>query len=152
VFQVKNKRQETFMQSTDICRGANFARILVPFAFVAAMAGPAMAGPICSTPAVKSEPAIGLGFSVAFGSGKVEPSVGIRLLSGNVKGRGAATVGLDYSLSTKRVRPTVGAAFIGTNSYFGIDMGFSLDGSGFDFGVGAGGLKTAMAGTAICPT
>ena len=141
------------MASTNIFRNASLATVFVPFAFVAATAGPVIANePICSTPAVKSEPAIGLGFSLAFGSGKVEPSVSVRLLSGNVKGRGAATVGLDYSLSTKRVRPTVGAALLGTNSYFGIDMGFSLDGSGYDFGVGAGGLKTATAGTAFCPT
>ena len=139
------------MASTNIFRNASLATVFVPFAFVAAMAGPVMATTICSTPAVKSEPAIGLGFSLAFGSGKVEPSVSVRLLSGNVKGRGAATVGLDYGLSTKRVRPTVGAALLGTNSYFGIDMGFALDGSGYDFGVGAGGLKTATAGTAFCP-
>lgn len=125
------------------------AKILAPIAFVAALASPALAVP-CQQTAVKSKPTIGLGFSLAFGAGKVEPSFGVRVFSGNVKGHGAATVGLDYVLSSKRVRPTIGAAILGTNSYVGVDMGFYLDGGGVDFGLGAGGLKTAKASAPVC--
>ena len=128
---------------------SNLAKVLAPIAFVAALSGPALAS-VCPTPTVKSEPKIGLGFSLAFGAGKVEPGFGVRVFSGNIKGHGAATVGLDYVFSTKRVRPTIGAAIIGDNSYVGIDMGFDLDGGGVDFGLGAGGLQTAKAGAPVC--
>ena len=126
------------------------AKILAPIALVAALASPALAVVPCQQTAVKSKPTIGLGFSLAFGAGKVEPSFGVRVFSGNVKGHGAATVGLDYVFSTKRVRPTIGAAILGKNSYVGVDMGVYLDGSGVDFGLGVGGLQTAKASAPVC--
>ena len=128
---------------------SSLAKVLAPIAFVAALSGPALAGS-CPTSTVKSEPKIGLGFSLAFGAGKVEPGFGVRVFSGNIKGHGAATVGLDYVFSTKRVRPTIGAAILGKNSYVGVDMGVYLDGSGVDFGLGAGGLQTAKSSTPVC--
>jgi len=108
------------------------------------------AGPLPS-PVTKSKPTVGLGFSFAFGAGKVEPSIGVRVFSGNVKGHGVATLGVDYVFGTQRIRPTIGAAYLGKNSYIGLDMGFSLDGGGFDFGLGAGGLKTAKPSTPLPP-
>jgi len=132
---------------------SSLAKVLAPIAFLAALSGPALATPpTCTTPTVKSESKIGLGFSFAFGAGKVEPSFGVRVFSGNIKGHGAATVGLDYVFSTKRVRPTIGAAILGKNSYVGVDMGIYLDGSGVDFGLGVGGLQTAKASAPVCPT
>jgi hypothetical protein len=124
----------------------SFAKVIAPIAFVAVLSGPALADELPS-PVTKSKPTVGLGLSFAFGAGKVEPSVGVRVFSGNVKGHGVATLGLDYVFGTQRVRPTIGAAILGTNSYFGIDMGYSLGGGGFDFGIGAGGLKTAKPST-----
>lgn len=45
---------------------------------------------------------------------------------------------------SRQFRPTVGAAYIGKNSYVGFDMGLGLGGGGFDFGLSAGSAKTKI--------
>lgn len=90
----------------------------------------------------QADPALGFGFSLAFGSGTVDPGVGVRLFSDDERDSAVASIGVDYMFQSQRVRPTVGAAYLGDNSYIGLDMGFDLNGGGVDFGVGVGGLNT----------
>lgn len=92
-----------------------------------------------------ADPTIGLGLSIAFGSGKVETGVGIRLFSDNRPQKMVGSVGVDYMFQSKRIRPTVGVAYLGTNSYIGLDMGFDLNGGGIDFGPGVGAVQTKRA-------
>lgn len=89
-----------------------------------------------------ADPTIGVGLSIAFGSGKVETGVGIRLFSDNRPQNMVGSVGVDYMFQSKRIRPTVGVAYLGTNGYIGLDMGFGLNGEGIDFGLGVGGVHT----------
>ncbi|MCF2903795.1 hypothetical protein L0666_02245 [Octadecabacter sp. CECT 8868] len=102
-----------------------------------------------STLPALADPAIGFGFSVAFGGGDMETGVGLRAFSDDEEDSFVASVGVDYMFQSKRVRPTVGAAYLGDDTYFGVDMGFGLRGEGADFGVGVGVLDTQ--GTASSP-
>jgi hypothetical protein len=94
-----------------------------------------------SVPAL-ADPTVGLGLSFSFGGGTVDTGVGVRVFSGNKRDKAAATLGMDYMFGSKRVRATVGAAYLQTNSYIGVDMGFGFNGEGVDFGLGLGGVKT----------
>lgn len=89
-----------------------------------------------------ADPTIGLGLSLSFGGGKVETGIGLRVFSDNRPDSAVGSVGLDYMFKSKRIRPTVGVAYLGTNSYIGLDMGFGLNGEGIDFGLGLGGVNT----------
>ena len=95
-------------------------------------------------PAV-ADPTVGIGISFAFGGGKVDTGVGIRVFSNNRREKAAATLGVDYMFTGQRIRPTVGVAYLGSNSYIGLDMGFGFNGEGVDFGLGVGGVKTKRA-------
>ena len=83
----------------------------------------------------------GLGFSLAFGAGKPQPAFGIRVFSGDRKNSAVASVGLDYQFRTRKLRPSVGVAYLGSNTYIGADIGYSAD-TGLDFGLGLGGVNT----------
>jgi hypothetical protein len=107
------------------------ARILTATALTLGLALPAQA-----------DPTLGLGLSFSFGGGSVETGVGVRLFSDDQRDSAVATVGVDYMFQSKRIRPTVGAAYLGDNRYIGLDMGFDLNGGGVDFGVGVGGVNT----------
>ena len=54
---------------------------------------------------------------------------------------------------SKRVRPTIGAAYLGSNSYIGLDLGYDFTRQGVDYSVGAGlaNTKTPTA-TVATPT
>ena len=62
-----------------------------------------------------------------------------------------ASVGADYMFQSQRIRPTVGAAYLGDGSYLGFDLGFGLNGEGIDFGVGIGGADTVTPPSNIAP-
>ncbi|MDN5786193.1 hypothetical protein [Pseudorhodobacter sp.] len=83
-------------------------RILIAAALTVGMAMP-----------VAADPSVGLGLSIAFGNGRTEAGVGIRLFSTDRRDHAAASLGLDYMFSSSRIRPTVGAAYLGRNSYIG---------------------------------
>ena len=70
------------------------------------------------------------------------------LFSDNEKDSFAATLGLDYMLKSRNLRPTVGAAYLMDDCYIGLDMGLDLKSREFDFGVGIGGVKTEGDGVA----
>lgn len=114
--------------------------ILTAAAFILSMALPAAA-----------DPTVGLGLSFSFGAGKAETGMGVRVFSDNRRDKAVGTVGVDYMFSSKRIRPTVGAAYLGSNSYIGLDMGFGLNGEGLDFGLGLGGVKTKKPAAAVVP-
>lgn len=99
---------------------------------------------------VAADPAVGFGLSLTFGGGEVDAGVGVRLFSDDDEDSFAATLGLDYMLKSRNLRPTVGAAYLMDNSYIGLDMGLDLKSREFDFGVGIGGVKTEGDG-AVAP-
>lgn len=94
-----------------------------------------------SSPAL-ADPTVGLGLSFSFGGGKPQTGVGLRVFSDNQRDSFVGSVGVDYMFGTKSFRGTVGGAYLGTNTYIGLDMGLGFDGSGFDFGIGGGGVGT----------
>jgi opacity protein-like surface antigen len=106
-------------------------RILTAAAFTLALAAPASA-----------DPSLGFGLSLTFGGGDVDYGIGVRVFSDDEQDEFAGSVGVDYMFKSQRIRPTVGAAYLGDDSYIGVDMGFGLNGEGIDFGVGVGGTNT----------
>ena len=101
---------------------------------------------------VSADPTIGFGVSFSFGGGASATGLGLRLFSDNERNKVAATVGVDYMLNTRRVRPTVGVAYMGRNNYVGVDLGFGLNGEGVDFGVGLGGVRTKRPAPVVVAT
>ena len=91
---------------------------------------------------VLAEPTIGLGVSMTFGSGRHQTGVGLRFMSDNEAESIVGTVGIDYMLQSKNLRPTVGLAYLSEKVYFGLDIGYDFNGSAYDIGVGVGGLNT----------
>ena len=106
-------------------------RIFTAAAVTMALAAPASA-----------DPSVGFGLSMSFGGGDVDYGVGVRVFSNDEQDEFAASVGLDYMFQSQRLRPTIGAAYLGDNNYIGLDVGFGLNGEGIDFGVGVGGVNT----------
>lgn len=98
----------------------------------------ALAFPLSAT----ADPSVGIGLSFVFGGGKVDTGIGLRLFSDDRQDRAAASIGADFLFKEKRIRPTIGAAYLGKNTYIGLDMGFGLNGEGIDFGLGVGGVNT----------
>lgn len=104
-------------------------------------------GMTCAVPAllavpVAADPAVGLGVSVAFGSGQVQTGIGIRVFSDNRRDSTVAAVGLDYMFGSQSWRGTVGAAYLGSDAYISLDLGIGLGSGEVDFGIGLGGLST----------
>lgn len=102
---------------------------------------------ICALPALMAAPAaakptIGLGLSVSFGGGQVNTGVGVRVFSDNRRNRAVGALGLDYMFGSQSWRGTVGAAYLGSNSYIGLDLGIGLGTGAIDFGIGAGAANT----------
>ena len=106
-------------------------RILTTTAITLALAAPAYA-----------DPSVGFGLTVTFGGASVDYGVGARVFSGDEQDEFAASLGVDYMFQSQRIRPTVGAAYLGDGSYIGFDLGIGLNGEGIDFGVGVGGADT----------
>ena len=93
-----------------------------------------------ATPAF-SDPSIGFRLNFSFGGNVVVTSLGVRGFTDNEEDKVAGSLGLDYVFGENRVRPSVGVAYLGSNNYIGLDVGF---GSGqVEFGLGAGVVDTA---------
>lgn len=99
-----------------------------------------------AAPAV-ADPTIGLGLSFSFGGGKSEASLGLRLFSDNTRDSVVGSLGVDYKLNSKAWRGTLGAAYLGKNTYIGLDMGLGLGGGGVDYGVSLGGVSSKAKST-----
>ena len=103
-----------------------------------------------STPAL-ADPTVGLGLSFSFGGGKPQTGIGLRVFSDNERDSFVGAVGVDYMFGTKSFRGTVGGAYLGNDTYLGLDMGLDFNGGGFGFGLGAGGVSTNVGVTIACP-
>ena len=99
-----------------------------------------------TTPAL-ADPTVGLGLSFSFGGGKPQTGIGLRVFSDDERDSFVGSVGVDYMFGTQSFRGTVGGAYLGNNTYIGLDMGLDFNGGGVGFGFGAGGAGT-KAGTA----
>ncbi|MDD7970032.1 hypothetical protein [Roseinatronobacter alkalisoli] len=90
----------------------------------------------------KSRPAIGLGLTVAFGSGRVETGIGLRVFSGNRRNRAVGSLSLDYMFNSQSLRAGVGVAYLGNNIFGGADVGYNFTHRDIDFGLNLGGANT----------
>ena len=105
---------------------------------------------ICALPAMlaapaAAEPTIGLGLSFSFGARGVDTGVGLRVFSDNRRDRAVGSLGVDYMFGSQSWRGTVGAGYLGNNTYIGLDLGIGLRDGTIDFGVGVGGANTKRA-------
>ena len=94
-----------------------------------------------ATPAL-ADPTVGLGLSFSFGGGKPQTGVGLRVFSNDKRDSFVGSVGVDYMFGTQSFRGTLGGAYLGNDTYLGLDMGMDFNGGGFGFGLGAGGVGT----------
>ncbi|PTV93651.1 hypothetical protein C8J27_11316 [Rhodobacter aestuarii] len=102
----------------------------------------ALAAALSLAAPASADPTLGLGLSFAFGAGKVDTGIGVRVFSDDAEDKFVGSAGVDYMFGSRTWRPTVGAAWLGNNSYIGADVGFGLNGGGITFGLGAGGVDT----------
>lgn len=103
-------------------------KVLTSVAFAALLPTTAMA-----------EPTIGLGITFKFGQDGADPGVALRVFSDDRQDRIAGSLGLDYLFRSGKFRPTLGGAYLGTNTFIGLDFGL---GGGF----GSGGLNYGLSG------
>ena len=96
---------------------------------------------LTGTPAL-ADPALGVGFTFAFGSGQVDYGVGVRAFSDNREDEFAASAGIDYMFNSQSWRGSLGAAYMMDNSYVGIDGGYNFSSGSFDLGIGGGWADT----------
>lgn len=96
-----------------------------------------------ATPAL-ADPTVGLGLSFSFGGGKPQTGIGLRVFSDDERDSFVGSVGVDYMFGTQSFRGTVGGAYLGNDTYLGLDMGLDFNGGGFGFGFGAGGVGTTQ--------
>ena len=96
---------------------------------------------LAAGPAI-ADPALGIGVSYTFGGGQSETGVGLRVFADDARDQATLTIGADYLIGSGTFRPTVGAAYVGTDLYIGIDAGAPLGRGGLDFGVGVGLINT----------
>lgn len=97
---------------------------------------------VMATTPVIADPTLGFGLSFSFGAGKAETGVGLRVFSDNKQDTVVGSVGVDYMFQSQRWRPTVGAAYLGDDLYFGGDLGYNFSTGGVDFGFSGGATKT----------
>lgn len=97
---------------------------------------------LLATPAA-ADPTLGIGISFSFGGGSsVQTGIGARLFSDDEEDSTVASLGIDYLFQSGTWRPTIGVAYLGDDVYLGLDLGYRLDGSGFDYGLSIGGTDT----------
>lgn len=101
----------------------------------------------CAVPALLTAPAaadptIGVGLSLSFGSGTVEPGIGVRVFSDDEEDSAVASIGLDYVFPTKSIRGTIGAAYLFSDWYIGGDLGVDFSDGSFSPGFGLGWAET----------
>lgn len=103
-----------------------------------------------STPSL-ADPAVGLGFSYAFGGGESQAGIGLRVFSDDEYDSYVASAGVDYMFGSQNMRGTVGAAYLGDDLYLGLDLGLNFSGGGMTFGPSFGGVNTKKPAAAAPP-
>jgi len=103
----------------------------------------ALAGSLAFSAPAAADPTIGIGLSVAFGSGGVDTGVGLRVFSDDRRDKAVASIGLDYMFGSQSFRGTIGAAYLSRDVFAGVDLGYNFNRAEFDFGgvVGAANTK-----------
>jgi hypothetical protein len=93
---------------------------------------------------VAADPAVGLGVTFTWGgSGSTgDTGIGLRLFSDDERSEFVGSVGLDYMIKSRQVRPSVGIAYLASKSYVGMDVGFDFASGGLNVGVGLGAANT----------
>jgi hypothetical protein len=90
-----------------------------------------------------ADPTFGLGLSVAFGGGGApQTGVGLRVFSDDQPHSYVASAGVDYMITSRTVRGTLGAAYLDKNAYVGLDMGLGFAGGGLTYGLSIGAVNT----------
>lgn len=103
-------------------------RFLTALPLIFALAAPAAA-----------DPTLGLGLTFTWGGGSQgDTGVGLRVFSNDERKEFVGTLGVDYMLGSRSVRPNVGVAYLARNSYVGMDIGYDFGSSGVNVGVGLG--------------
>ena len=87
-------------------------------------------------------PESGSGSALLLKLAKPQTGIGLRVVSDNQRHSFVGSVGADYRSGSQSWRGTVGGAYLGNDTYIGLDMGLGLDGSGFGVGVSGGGVGT----------
>ena len=111
----------------------SLAKPLIALATLLSLATPALA-----------DPSLGLGLSLSFGGGKPQTGIGLRVFSDDERDSFVGAVGVDYMFGAQSFRGTVGGAYLGNDTYLGLDMGLDFNGGGIGFGFGAGGVGTTQ--------
>ena len=127
-------------------------RLPLAFALAMGLATPAFAvveNGVIPAPATtsSSRPSIGLGLTVAFGSGGIDTGIGLRVFSSNRRNRAVGSLGLDYMFTSQSLRGTVGVGYLGRNVFGGADLGYNFSRRDIDFGLSIGGANTRRATT-----
>ena len=91
-----------------------------------------------------ADPAVGLGVTFTWGgsASSGDTGVGLRLFSDNERGEFVGSLGVDYMISSKQVRPSLGIAYLASKSYVGMDVGYDFASGGVNVGVGLGGANS----------
>lgn len=87
---------------------------------------------------------LGIGVTYVFGTENNRGfAVGAKLFSSNEENKAAASVGIDYMLSSSSFRPNIGLSYLyKTDFYNDINIGYDLNLKKINWGVGAGYTKT----------
>ncbi len=97
-----------------------------------------------------ADPSVGFGLSLTLGdNGRVEAGLGLRLFSNDEKDSFVASAGVDYVFASKRFRPTIGAAYLGSDSYVSLDMGFDPRARTVDYSLSGGYVDAKAAGLTL---
>jgi hypothetical protein len=103
---------------------------------------------MASSPAI-ADPTYGLGLTVTFGGGQVDYGIGARVFSDDEEDEVVASLGVDYMFGTQSLRGSLGAAYLMSDSYLGVDTGYNFGTGQWDYGFNAGWADTA---TPVSPT
>lgn len=91
---------------------------------------------------VSADPTFGIGLTITFGGGQPQIGAGVRVFSDDDEDEFVASIGLDYVITNQNFRPSIGAAYLFDSGYVGLDLGYGLNGAGFDVGIGGGYADT----------
>lgn len=96
---------------------------------------------------VAAEPGLGLGVTFTWGGAgsSGDTGIGLRLFSDNERSTFVGSLGVDYMITSRQVRPSVGVAYLASKSYVGMDVGFDIASGGLNVGVGLGAANSKRA-------
>lgn len=93
-------------------------------------------------PPTLADPTLGLGMSCLSAMVTRRLQIGLQLFTNDQQDSFVGSVGIDCMPCGQSWRATAGAAYLGSNSCLGLDMGLNLNGGGPDFGIGAGAAQS----------